>query len=135
MSSPSNPSNSNELSEETFEAIFHSSKATQINGNARLSMHRTHREFHVEETMLDNEDVKRRMSVISTNIEYTFKGIRKKLNTFSESKSVEDRYNERSQHFEEAHELEQCVNSSSEENTTEEENHSEIIKVMPDYAR
>ena len=54
---------------------------------------------------------------------------------WSPLKSVEDKYNERSQHFEEAHELEQCVNSSSEENTTEEENHSEIIKVMPDYAR
>ena len=75
------------------------------------------------------------MSVISTNIEYTFKGIRKTLNTVSEQNDVKEEQQKTNQNFEGMPEADQYCNSSSEENTTEEENHSEIVNAFPDFAR
>ena len=144
VSLPSNPSNTNDLSDEedfnpcstqnTILSIFDCPNTARINGNAGLSMYQATRKLQVEETILDNEDMKRRMSVIPTNLEYTFMEMRTKI------KSLKKRHRnakeeDTNQNFREQKELEQFGNSSSEENTTEEENHSELIKAMPDFAR
>ena len=145
LHSPSNPSIIKEVSEEndfnpsstqnTILSIFDSPNTARINGNIRLSVHQAEREFNIDETIIDKEDMKRRMSVISTNIEYTFKGIRKTLNTMADQKNVSEECHERKHHFEEVRDVDQYCNSSSEENTTEEENHSEIINALPNFPR
>ena len=109
----------------TFISIFESPKAAQINGDVRLSIHRAHREFNVEETMIDKEDVKRKMSVISMNMKYLL----------NKQKNIKKQSPERNQNSTQVKEIDQLSNSSSEEITTEEENHSEIMNALPNLPR
>ena len=145
LSSPSNPSIINDISDDnginrsstnnTSLSLFDSPNTAQINGNIRLNIEHAHRDYNIDETIIDKEELKRRMSVISTNIEYTFKGIRKTLNTLAEQNDVKEERQETNQNFEGMPEVDQYCNSSSEENTTEEENHSEIVNAFPDLTR
>ena len=145
LSSPSNPSKINDISDKhginrsstnnTSLSLFDSPNTAQINGNIRLNIEHAQRDYNIDETIIDKEELKRKMSVISTNIEYTFKGIRNTLNTFAEKNDVKEERQESNQNFEGMPEVHQYCNSSSEENTTEEENHSEIVNAFPDFAR
>lgn len=145
LSSPSNPSIINDISDDhginrsstnnTSLSLFDSPNTAQINGNIRLNIEHAQRDYNIDETIIDKEELKRKMSVISTNIEYTFKGIRNTLNTFAEKNDVKEERQESNQNFEGMPEVHQYCNSSSEENTTEEENHSEIVNAFPDFAR
>ena len=145
LSSPSNPSKINDISDDhginrsstnnTSLSLFDSPNTAQINGNIRLNIEHAQRDYNVDETIIDKEELKRKMSVSSTNIEYTFKGIRNTLNTFAEKNDVKEERQESNQNFEGMPEVHQYCNSSSEENTTEEENHSEIVNAFPDFAR
>ena len=145
LSSPSNPSKINDISDDhginrsstnnTSLSLFDSPNTAQINGNIRLNIEHAQRDYNIDETIIDKEELKRKMSVSSTNIEYTFKGIRNTLNTFAEKNDVKEERQESNQNFEGMPEVHQYCNSSSEENTTEEENHSEIVNAFPDFAR
>ena len=145
LSSPSNPSIINDISDDhginrsstnnTSLSLFDSPNTAQINGNVRLNIEHAQRDYNIDETIIDKEELKRRMSVISTNIEYTFKGIRKTLNTLNEQNDVKEEQQKTNQNFEGMAEVDQYCNSSSEENTTEEENHSEIVDAFPDFTR
>ena len=75
--------------------------------------------------MIDKEDVKRKMSVISMNMKYLL----------NKQKNIKKQSPERNQTLTQAKEIDQLSNSSSEEITTEEENHSEIMNALPNLPR
>ena len=56
-----------------------SSGVTCITGNAELNINHAEREFQIEDTLIDNTNMRRRMSTLSNRIELQFKGIRMKL--------------------------------------------------------
>lgn len=75
--------------------------------------------------MIDKEDVKRKMSVISMNMKYLL----------NKQKNIKKQSPERNQNSTQVKEIDQLSNSSSEEITTEEENHSEIMNALPNLPR
>ena len=68
-------------------SLLNTSEVTCITGNAELNINRAERKYHLEATLIDNEDMRRKMSTLSTRIELQFDGIRKKLNTKSDKVS------------------------------------------------
>ena len=75
--------------------------------------------------MIDKEDVKRKMSVISMNMKYLL----------NKQKNIKKQSPERNETSTQVKEIDQLSNSSSEEITTEEENHSEIMNALPSLPR
>ena len=54
-----------------------------IKGSAEMNLNIAERHFHLESTLIDNENMKRKMSTLSNHIELHLNGIRKKLHSRS----------------------------------------------------
>ena len=70
-------------SNEDMVLLFYNSEVARVTGDAELSMHAAHQEFQLEASLLDNENIRRRLSVIPNRIEFTFNEIRRKLSSAS----------------------------------------------------